>query len=72
MSQLVAAVQPMIASGVNIPVKHEYRVKVRELDPDIRKQIFKEVEEPISVEEAYHEANRCLRCYRVYSVITEQ
>ncbi|GBC61467.1 oxidoreductase [Desulfonema ishimotonii] len=72
MSQLVADVQPMIASGVNIPVKHEYRVKVRELDPDVRKQIFEEVEKPISVEEAYHEAHRCMRCYRVYSVITEQ
>lgn len=72
MSQLVAGVQPMIASGVNIPVKHEYRVKVRELDPEVRKAIFEEVEKPISVEEAYHEAQRCMRCYRVYSVITEQ
>ena len=72
MSQLVADVQPMIASGVNIPVKHEYRVKVRELDPEVRKKMFEEVEKPISVDEAYHEAHRCMRCYRVYSVITEQ
>jgi formate dehydrogenase beta subunit len=34
--------------------------------------MFEEVEKPISVEEAYHEADRCMRCYRVYSVITEQ
>jgi formate dehydrogenase beta subunit len=72
MSQLVGHVQPMIASGVTIPVKHEYRVKIRELDPEVRRQIFEEVEKPISVEEAYHEASRCMRCYRVYSVITEQ
>ena len=72
MSQLVTDLQPMIASGVRIPVKHEYRVKVRELDPEVRKKMFEEVEEPISMEEAYHEAERCMRCYRVYSVITEQ
>jgi formate dehydrogenase beta subunit len=72
MSGLVNAIQPMIKKGVSIPIKHEYRVKVRELDPEIRKRIFEEVEEPISVEEAYHEASRCMRCYGVYSVITEQ
>jgi formate dehydrogenase beta subunit len=72
MSQLVANIQPMTDSGVTLPVKHQYRVKIKELDPDVRKQIFEEVEKPISVDEAYHEANRCMRCYRVYSVITEQ
>ena len=72
MSQLVADVQPMIATGINIPVKHEYRVKIKELDPLIRKEIFDEVAKPISVDEAYSEAQRCMRCYRVYSVITEQ
>ncbi len=72
MSQLVADVQPMISKGINIPVKHEYRVKIKELDPVIRKKIFEEVAKPISVEEAYAEAQRCMRCYRVYSVITEQ
>ncbi|WP_419175914.1 FAD-dependent oxidoreductase [Desulfosediminicola sp.] len=72
MSQLVADVQPMISTGINIPVKHEYRVKLRELDPEVRKRLFEEVEKPISVEEAYREADRCMRCYRVYSVITEQ
>ncbi len=72
MSELVASVQPMIASGVRIPVRHEYRVKIPELNPEVRKKIFEEVEKPISVDEAYHEAHRCMRCYRVYSVITEQ
>jgi NADPH-dependent glutamate synthase beta chain and related oxidoreductases len=55
-----------------IPVKSEYRVHHPELDPDIRKQMFEEVERPISREEAYHEAKRCMRCYRVYSVVTAE
>ena len=57
---------------VRVPVKSEYRVKIKELDPEVRKRLFEEVEKPISVEEAYHEAKRCMRCYRVYSVITEK
>lgn len=72
MSRLVEAIQPMISKGVSIPIRHEYRVKVKELDPQVRTRMFAEVEKPISVEEAYHEAERCMRCYRVYSVITEQ
>jgi formate dehydrogenase (NADP+) beta subunit len=63
----------LLASDVaEIPVKSEYRVHHPELDPNIRKQMFEEVERPISREAAYHEAKRCLRCYRVYSVITAQ
>ena len=72
MSALVGAVQPMTASGVQIPVRHEYRVKVPELNPRVRREIFEEVEKPISVDDAYQEAHRCMRCYRVYSAITEQ
>lgn len=72
MSQLVEGVQPMMRDGVSIPVEHLYRVKVQELDPAIRKKIFEEVEKPISIEQAYKEANRCMRCYRVYSAITER
>lgn len=63
----------LLASDVaEIPVKSEYRVHHPELDPNIRKQMFEEVEKPISREAAYHEAKRCLRCYRVYSVITAE
>jgi len=61
----------MLASDVaEIPVKSEYRVHHPELDPNIRKQMFEEVERSISIEEAYREAKRCMRCYRVYSVVT--
>lgn len=54
-----------------LPMAHQYRVDIPELAPDIRKKTFEEVEKPISAAEAYHEASRCLRCYRVYSVVTE-
>lgn len=72
MGELVAGVQPMMRDGVSIPVEHLYRVKVQELDPETRREIFEEVEKPISVDQAYKEANRCMRCYRVYSAITER
>lgn len=62
----------MLASDViEVPIKMEYRVHHPELDPAVRKSMFGEVEKTISKEEAYEEANRCLRCFRVYSVITE-
>ena len=57
---------------VDIPVRLEYRAHPEELDPEARKHMFEEVERTISPEEAYHEATRCMRCYRVYSVITDQ
>lgn len=72
MSELIKSIRQIDSQGVEIPVKHEYRVQIEELDPDERKRIFEEVEKPISVQDAYHEAGRCMRCYRVYSVITEQ
>ncbi|BBF91436.1 FAD-dependent oxidoreductase [Blastochloris tepida] len=58
--------------AVEVPVKPQYRVHHPELDPNVRTQMFEEVEQTISAEEAYREAKRCMRCYRIYSVITEQ
>ncbi len=56
---------------IDVPVKVQYRVHHPELDPEVRKYMFEEVEGNISQEEAYREAKRCLRCYRIYSVVTE-
>ncbi|MES9995327.1 FAD-dependent oxidoreductase [Desulfovibrio aminophilus] len=53
------------------PVKHLYRIRGQELDPAERRELFEEVERPIGQEEAYREAGRCLRCYRIYSLVTE-
>lgn len=57
---------------VDVPVKSEYRVHNPELDPEIRKQMFEEVEQAITPDMAYREAKRCMRCYRLYSVITDR
>ena len=57
---------------IDLPVKVQYRVHHPELDPEVRKYMFEEVERTITPEEAYREARRCMRCYRIYSVITEQ
>jgi formate dehydrogenase beta subunit len=62
----------MLASDcIEVPVKSLHRIHHAELDPEVRRQIFEEVEQGITVAEAYAEAIRCMRCYRVYSVITE-
>jgi formate dehydrogenase beta subunit len=55
-----------------LPVKLEYRVHHPELDAEVRRTMFEEVEGTIGDAEAYREARRCLRCYRIYSVITAQ
>jgi formate dehydrogenase beta subunit len=34
--------------------------------------MFEEVEQTIDAEAAYREAKRCMRCFRIYSVITER
>ena len=48
------------------------RAKVPELPPDERIHSFEEVDGVISKEAAYEEAARCLRCYRLYSLVTEK
>lgn len=47
------------------------RVALRELEPAARQSNFEEVEQTMSQEEAWAEASRCMRCYRVLSVVTE-
>ena len=46
------------------------RVKLNELAPAERAGNFKEVELGMSQEEAWQEAKRCMRCYRIMSVVT--
>jgi formate dehydrogenase beta subunit len=60
------------ADCIDVPVKMQYRVHHPELDPEVRKYMFGEVEGAISQEDAYREARRCMRCYRIYSVITSK
>ena len=56
---------------VQTPVRAAYRVHNPELDPELRKTMFEEVEGTITSKDAYAEAQRCMRCYRVYSVVTK-
>ena len=72
MSQLLEQMKKIDTVGIRAPVYSQYRVTATELDPEVRKRIFEEVERPITQEDAYREANRCMRCYRVYSVVTER
>jgi formate dehydrogenase beta subunit len=70
--KLLKGMRKLQSEAVEQPIRHLYRVKVDELDPETRKRKFEEVEKPITVDAAYQEANRCMRCYRVYSVVTEK
>lgn len=51
---------------------HKDPATVPELDADERIKTFAEVDHVLSKTTAYEEANRCLRCYRLYSVVTEK
>ncbi|MCR4666431.1 MAG: FAD-dependent oxidoreductase [Desulfovibrio sp.] len=48
------------------------RCQVRELPAEERAGTFEEVEQTMTQEEAWLEAARCMRCYRIYSVVTAQ
>jgi len=56
---------------IELPVLAKAKAHPKELDPNVRKKIFDEVELKVTADEAYQEAKRCMRCFRVYSVITE-
>ena len=51
---------------------HKNPAKTPETDAALRIDNFDEVDHVISKEVAYEEASRCLRCYRLYSVVTEK
>ncbi len=71
MRQLLNQNKLLSGECFEIPVAHQYRIDIPNLAPEERARTFEEVEKPITSAEAYREANRCLRCYRVYSVVTE-
>ncbi len=70
MRQLIAGNRFLGSDMEETPVRNAYRVHNPELDPELRKHMFGEVEQTISDREAYAEAQRCMRCYRIYSVVT--
>ena len=54
------------------PLLAKPRASVPELHADDRVRSFGEVDGVIAKETAYEEAGRCLRCYRLYSLVTEK
>lgn len=71
MREIINKYKTMTDEWLETPVKHLYRVPIQEMDPETRRNMFNEVEQTITPEEAYHEAGRCLRCYRLYALVTE-
>ncbi|SFC18638.1 FAD-dependent oxidoreductase [Tropicimonas isoalkanivorans] len=71
MRKLIADNRILANDVVEMPVRNAYRVHNPELDPELRKKMFGEVEQTISEQDAYAEAQRCMRCYRIYSVVTK-
>ena len=71
MSDLIRQAKLMDVQKDRVPQKlKSQRVQVHELDPQVRCHNFDEVEQTMTQEEAWIEASRCMRCYRIYSVVT--
>ena len=63
----------LLDDGKPVPLKkRRERVSLHELPAVERDHNFREVEQTMSMEEAWAEAARCMRCYRVLSVVTAQ
>ena len=61
----------LLEDDLPVPGKEKQtRVLLRELSPEERDHNFREVEQTMTQEEAWAEASRCMRCYRVLSVLT--
>ncbi len=71
MGNLFKDVQKLDKDYLKVPVRPRPRIIAEELDPAVRKRIFEEVEKPITTDQAYKEASRCMRCYRVSMAVTE-
>lgn len=54
-----------------LPTLHRERVRMPELDPEPRSHNFEEVELGLTAKQAKEEAERCMRCYRLFGVITQ-
>ena len=63
----------LLDDAAPVPAKpRQERVGVREITPEARAHNFDEVEQTMTREEAWAEASRCMRCYRVLSVVTRE
>lgn len=53
------------------PAMHIDRVRMPEREAQVRAANFEEVELGLTAEQAGQEAERCMRCYRLFSVVTQ-
>ncbi len=72
MSELITDIQRHDTDYLAVPVRATNRIIAEEIDPEVRKKIFEEVEKNITVEQAYKESERCMRCYRISLAITDK
>ncbi|MBP3730497.1 MAG: FAD-dependent oxidoreductase, partial [Mailhella sp.] len=68
-SKLVTAAK-LFENDEACPHEKQPRVKIHDLKPDERDHNFNEVEETMTQQEAWQEASRCMRCYRIISFVT--
>lgn len=72
MQKLLARNRLLSDECIEVPPLRRERAHVPEQDPTVRVGNFEEVEGGLSKEAAYEEARRCLRCYRLYSIVTRE
>ncbi|WP_028535117.1 FAD-dependent oxidoreductase [Paludibacterium yongneupense] len=72
MQKLLAKNKLLSDECLEVPPLRRERAEVPEQDARLRISNFEEVEGGLSKAEAYEEARRCLRCYRLYSIVTRQ
>ncbi len=70
MQKLLARNHLLEGECLNNPVIQRPRKPVPERDAAERITSFAEVDGVLAKEDAYEEARRCLRCYRIYSILT--
>ncbi|MDD6180786.1 MAG: FAD-dependent oxidoreductase [Desulfovibrionaceae bacterium] len=71
MSQLIKLGRFLDDGAPEVAQMDRPRTPLRALSPQERDHNFKEVDLTMSSEDAAREASRCMRCYRVFSVVTQ-
>jgi formate dehydrogenase beta subunit len=71
MTQMIKKCNLLEETEPVLPTLHQARQQMPELPPEIRAHNFEEVELGLTPEEAKKEAERCMRCYRLFGVVTQ-